>query len=119
MHFKNNAEVIGVLESVRIHERDRNEKINKLCTEPADSIGAAAIDYAIRVLQESRPDPGGWISVSNRLPEENEKVLLYSCEEGVEAGLLRYDGDYQLCSCSLEQDDVTHWQPLPKPPGKD
>ena len=44
-------DIIGVLQKVRRREVRDNEKINRLCTNPSDSIGAKAIDAAIKILE--------------------------------------------------------------------
>jgi mRNA-degrading endonuclease YafQ of YafQ-DinJ toxin-antitoxin module len=44
------VEIIGVLELIKTREIKHNAKINNLCTNPTDSIGARAIDAAIYQL---------------------------------------------------------------------
>ncbi len=60
---------------------------------------------------------GGWISVSETLPDDGEAVLIYQQEADVWLGFL--DGDiWRLVSgdrCD-ENEPVTHWRPLPVPP---
>lgn len=62
-----------------------------------------------------------WISVKekDKLPNENEHVLVYDTTEGVCRGYYRYDswqhyplGSYAGDGCLF---DVTHWMPLPLP----
>lgn len=81
-----------------------------------------------------------WISVKDRLPiqmPENwptmDWVLVCSCADPKPVAIARYDGEkweflctndswaYGAClgDCThaLDIDDITHWTPLPKPPG--
>ena len=76
--------------------------------------------------------PNEWVSVEERLPEGNGEYIVTACDEGCPAGegiwydtvvvfAEYYDGcwtwndgtEYDLT------DIVTHWMPLPAPPGKD
>ena len=58
----------------------------------------------------------GWVSVDDRLPEDGVLILYYFEITGISVG--KYDSETNtfygklgfLCG------DVTHWQPLPKPP---
>jgi hypothetical protein len=66
-----------------------------------------------------------WISVKDRLPEENENVILYDGKEvfcgdlffgklgKICWGIQACDG---ICYGHYNKDEVTHWMPLPKPP---
>lgn len=91
-----------------------------------DSIPAADV---VEQEQESKPT-NGWISVKDRLPEEDENYIVTACDEGCSAGegiwystvvvvaeyykgsWTWYDGGSEY---SLEG-IVTHWMPLPLAP---
>jgi len=61
-----------------------------------------------------------WISVKERLPEENDEVLIYT--EGKHIYMARiYKGNeaYPIsngCGCCGSEERYTHWMPLPEPP---
>ena len=56
------------------------------------------------------PKFGEWISVKDRLPEHNQKVLAYTAEsQGT------YE-EYRLCFGWAIKGHVTHWMPLPEQP---
>jgi hypothetical protein len=66
---------------------------------------------------------GEWISVSERYPEEDEDVLVFSTD-GMQdirlAQMASFDG-IMWRFCDMDDDDVdsfgiTHWMPLPAPP---
>lgn len=73
-----------------------------------------------------------WISVADRLPEENKNVLLFSKETGNVIGKynngafftemsIRSNGNKELgtyieFSYNILNLNVTHWMPLPEPP---
>jgi len=61
-----------------------------------------------------------WISVKDRLPEQELSVLVYSpfVEDCVDKAYLYNDVWYDI-SQSDDIPNVTHWQPLPEPPIKD
>jgi hypothetical protein len=68
---------------------------------------------------------GKWISVKDRLPDENEIVLLYFELNGIkyiEKGWLDPDYAKGLEAFGMHmtfeeyQDKITHWMPLPKYP---
>lgn len=57
-----------------------------------------------------------WISVKERLPQDEESVLVWGCGF-IEIGW--YDAsDKCWCTDDFDYDDdqVTHWMPLPEPP---
>lgn len=66
--------------------------------------------------------PGGWISCSERMPDEGETVLGCCGVNG------RYSGIYtmrasvinrknsSIDTCGIKHERVTHWMPLPEPP---
>ncbi|HCU5287363.1 TPA: DUF551 domain-containing protein [Escherichia coli] len=64
--------------------------------------------------------PDGWISCSERMPEETDDIIVvsdgivmsgisYSRRDGFYIAALEYDDDEPI-------DGVTHWMPLPEPP---
>jgi hypothetical protein len=58
MQVMTTEEAIGVLQSVRRNEEQRNNSINKLCNNPSVSIGVCAIDIAIQALREKAAKEG-------------------------------------------------------------
>lgn len=70
-------------------------------------------------FEDGTPDYNNhWISVDERLPEKNQQVLIFSGEIYMSTWMeyefsdeLHWDGQLSYL--------VTHWMPLPKPPGKD
>jgi|TARA_R110000796_G_scaffold169416_1_gene286270 hypothetical protein len=67
-----------------------------------------------------------WIKLTDRLPKENEGVLTLTNGDVIE-GYMEKNGDeiewwfislqiHGCGCCSRDDDEVTHWQPLPKAP---
>lgn len=56
-----------------------------------------------------------WISVAERLPDEKQKVLLYSPTDGINIGH-RLDEVGRFYVSKSYPDRPTHWMPLPEPP---
>ena len=63
----------------------------------------------------------GWISVKDRLPEDDKDVLVYD-SGSKEIIMASYNSDYDEWSTpydyyyDLDNDKITHWQPLPELP---
>ena len=67
-----------------------------------------------------------WISVKDRLPERNQKVLAWNREEQFVASRWWFEEMPEeiyfksiICGCGNGVDlteEITHWQPLPEPP---
>jgi hypothetical protein len=84
--------------------------------------------YRLLELESVAPQsaPGAqWISVEERLPEPNRRVMVWYCEE-MKHGTKRYGVRFGEISCGHWRPDggngnfddrVTHWQELPAPPG--
>lgn len=67
-----------------------------------------ALEIALPVLEH-----GGWISCSERMPEDHEDVM---CSDGNRTVIaFWFDNDRWLFPGS-EIKEVTHWMPLPGPP---
>ena len=66
-------------------------------------------------------DLNGWISVKDRLPEDDKDVLVYD-SRSKEIIMASYNSDYDEWSTpydyyyDLDNDKITHWQPLPELP---
>ena len=80
--------------------------------------------YAVVQLANALADNGvtvqEWISVKDRLPEPFVSVLVQMPGEEpfptVREGFISNDGIWQCAMFRREPGDVTHWQPMPKPP---
>ena len=66
--------------------------------------------------QKQKPERAmtDWISVKDRLPEDEQPVLVLACSRWMDvlhyvAGKGWYPGGLPICNS-------THWQPLPEPP---
>jgi hypothetical protein len=86
------------------------------------------IELGIDWIQEQ----DSWISVDDRLPENDDEVLIYCSTDVVQAYLKNgywkasinvtdsmndgYVNDRTICKQGETFDYVTHWQPLPNPP---
>ena len=65
-----------------------------------------------------------WISISDRTPKENERVITYFEHTGI--SIMEYHdlegtedeamGKHYFCGYGFLTDDVTHWMPLPEKP---
>ena len=59
-----------------------------------------------------------WISVKDRLPENDSCILIYDGDVGI---CIYYKGkfqDFDENGYPFEKRYVTHWMPLPEPPVK-
>ena len=61
-----------------------------------------------------------WISVKECLPEDGKEVLVCDTRDGIIAVLEHDSGEYASpwhgCEYWLDEDEITHWMPLPEPP---
>ncbi len=63
-----------------------------------------------------KPKFGEWISVDDRLPKENEKVLCYFQYQNENLNSICENIYYGNSHWFVEGDHVTHWMPIPKLP---
>lgn len=69
------------------------------------------------IIDES-PTVGGWISVKDRLPEEDGTMRGYLVTVGNWVGMMPFFGGAFRENLHGKEPDypVTHWMPLPEPP---
>ena len=87
-------------------------------------------EFAIEQLMSNRQE-GDWISVEDRLPEEDEPVLMLITQNADHYGVYQKDSFvvegnlghlpsgkkiWQDVYTGNATDDVSHWMPLPEPP---
>lgn len=58
-----------------------------------------------------------WISVKDRLPSENIRVIVLCKDNHIEIEKITYPKDHNLWSC-ISKEEITHWMPLPQPPNE-
>ena len=71
-----------------------------------------------KVRAKALPKFGEWISVKDRLPEDNTNVLVYRgslISVYTYIGHNEWEDDYGYWS-RTDDDGITHWMPLPEPP---
>lgn len=67
----------------------------------------------VRAIKNIPPaDVGRWISVDERLPEDDHTVLVWSHRNSKEYFNVYDHGKWVI----METEDITHWMPLPEPP---
>lgn len=75
------------------------------------ALGVPAIGMwlLLQLLNESE-----WISTSDRLPSDTQRVMFYTVFQSYEVGV--YDGVEWCGDGWYERSEVTHWRYLPPPP---
>ena len=111
---------------------DEKKLINYIKTEInpyGDPFNDTAYEFGLKLIDyieaiEAQPQVGGWIPVSERLPEDGCGVLVtvngkHNNITFVDAlGIAEYDGDFGWIVEGYPQwtdPNVTAWQPLPEP----
>lgn len=71
---------------------------------------------ALELIEELEKKVPKWISVEERLPDNDDYYLTYTTEYTCE--VYRYDGDGEWVTAwdDTANHDITHWMPLPVPP---
>lgn len=65
--------------------------------------------------------PNEWVSVEERLPENNAQVLMWSAKWNIAEAGSYYNGRFWVYSeigDAYIADDITHWMSLPEPPDR-
>ena len=78
--------------------------------EPIEKCKACPLCYSDK--QRHYTTPNEWVSVDERLPEPTYCVLVYTTDYSIEVDARGSDGEWMSY-------EVTHWMPLPAPPGKE
>ena len=111
---------------------DTREKLIDIITYYADFLDWERVDGIADTIMENcfatdNNVGGNWISVEDRLPEENARVWVF-CGGNTEVMIYRRDANGD---CRFYWEDelgllsawykpkATHWMPLPEPPGAD
>ena len=71
---------------------------------------ATVSEWTVLIMSE-------WISVKDRLPEDNQRAIVYRpemSESDVGAVSVQFGWN-----CKRKKTDITHWMPLPEPPKED
>ncbi|EFK3931866.1 DUF551 domain-containing protein [Escherichia coli] len=113
-----NEEIALTVGKLRVELEAANKRIAELEAEPVSQT------YKLNELSGNSPvTPDGWISCSERMPEDTKMLLAFSQGEIVAAywnwvvnpiDYKKYRAFTYLSGNIL--DDVTHWMPLPEPP---
>lgn len=91
--------------------------ICELCNElyPDDPCEPADCDW-LRMLEEDAVPVPQWISVKDRMPEDNDRVIAFRPYEA-EVSAYRYSVMWGWAlKTSVSHRGITHWMPLPEPP---
>lgn len=100
----------------------RDKLIQILCTPIHPRIGVDPVEALADYLIDSGVAVQEWISVEDRLPENDGRYLCnvqsFAFPGMFYQAILRYD-KVGFRDGSIYTDDVTHWMPLPEPPKMD
>ena len=86
--------------------------------------GSQDRDWLMRCIEEAPTitPPNEWVSVEEKLPEDNTQVLMWSARWKIaEAGSYynQHFWVYREIGDGYIADNITHWMPLPSPPDKE
>ena len=84
---------------------------------PESEEQAKAYFWARKALRITLTPPNEWVSVEERLPEEKQRVIVRCERVGTSVGWILW-GNW-MTDIGPGTGKVTHWMPLPAPPGKD
>lgn len=89
---------------------------------PESEEQAKAYFWARKALRITLTPPNEWVSVEERLSENNAQVLMWSAKWNIAEAGSYYNGRFWVYSeigDAYIADDITHWMSLPEPPTKE
>ena len=98
---------------------DVREKLVELCEDLETLPCCATYEEQAEYLISHGVTVQEWISVDDRLPNPRKRVLIYSRHDFCESAFyIGGPGEWRVAwnHEMLDDDSVTHWMPLPKPP---
>lgn len=96
------ADLIEQLQQELIDERYRHDRYADFCVAQGEELS--------KLKEQQR-----WIPVTERLPEDDDDVLIMS-SGSISMGYYSVYNEYWADYINVYYDDVTHWMPLPKAP---
>ena len=104
---------MGLLKEQYLHNKSMN------CGEVAKAWqGAMQLLYDMPTLTP----PNEWVSVEEKLPEDNTQVVMWSARWKIAEAGIYYNQHFWVYSeigDGYIADNITHWMPLPSPPDKE
>ena len=99
------ADLIDQLQQELTDERYRHDRLQDFCVAQGEELS--------RLKAQQR-----WIPVTERLPEDDDDVLIMS-SGSISMGYYSTYNEYWADYINVYDDNVTHWMPLPEPPKED
>ena len=97
---------------------DRKALIEHLEKDPLyDLVEQYGVTGVIESFPAADVQPMKWIPVTERLPEQNTRVIGFMAWKGITAIEYQHGKWYSIDHLqSLPNEAVTHWMPIPEPP---
>lgn len=100
--FTEAADLIESLTQELIDERYRHDRVQDFCVAQGEELSALKAQTC-------------WIPVTERLPENDDDVLIVT-PDGISMGYFHTYNGYWVDYTNPYRDVVSHWMPLPEPP---
>lgn len=99
---------------------EHNDKVCHYADERYENVVYATTQMICKAVAEMPAadfQPVKWISCKERMPEDNDRVLILAKNESVYIAKHRVFGHFVVSfEYWLDDTEVTHWMPLPEPP---
>ncbi|MDO4264107.1 MAG: DUF551 domain-containing protein [Deinococcus sp.] len=93
----------------------RSDRLGDYRPEIAQAVSALRAALTQPEAPAPAPPAERWLPVSERLPEEGQRVLFADIGAGIHAGRRCSDGWDEPVDF-WDEGEITHWMPLPEPP---